>query len=562
MLYLAEIQKQKGGFIGSGKAELKLLACQRTEQNWSAIQGEELVAAPDEASAYGAGVLVLVDMNANRQIQAPLREAGRHLVSILQNLSRQIEKYKKEADEIESWRQSLGLQSQQLQLRQEEIYSREEELESTRGELERMTQESQQLEETLKSSEKQRQELAAAWEKLREEQQTLEQMQGERVEGLSTHQIDEMRSLVSQLHQGAPGNVQETLHAIEFQQDILQQHWDKLHQQQQHSAAESAEIEKQQQQIADRKQELQQLQTTLEQAQTEWEVQQNALTIRQEYAQQLANRIHTEEEGYQKILMMSRGNLDFAVSDKVDLEQIEGLPLEELTEIVASLQKEVTQGTNMVAMQEEELTERQADIVKMEEEMAEATAFDKLNLENELTDEQDAYQMLEQTLEGQRETLVERQAILDAHISILEYRQGSKANGDGVEWDAVLKILAEQRQQQQAELTRTQGEIQNLQTALEQSKARVEEQVNEYLAQSEAVQKMELNLLSLQQNATEVRAKLALYEEMIQPLQGHINSLKDSLGGVTAQVGGSGAIDRLEAMLDDFSYNSQASLAN
>jgi hypothetical protein len=39
MLYLAEIQKQKGGFIASGKAELKLLACQRTEQNWSAIQG-------------------------------------------------------------------------------------------------------------------------------------------------------------------------------------------------------------------------------------------------------------------------------------------------------------------------------------------------------------------------------------------------------------------------------------------------------------------------------------------------------------------------------------------
>ena len=125
MLYLAEIQKQKGGFIGSGKAELRLLACQRTEQNWSAIQGEELVSAPDEANNYGSGVLVLVDMNANRQLQGQLREAGRHLVGILQNLSRQIEKYKKEADEIESWRQSLSLQSQQLQLRQEEIYSRE-----------------------------------------------------------------------------------------------------------------------------------------------------------------------------------------------------------------------------------------------------------------------------------------------------------------------------------------------------------------------------------------------------------------------------------------------------
>jgi predicted RNase H-like nuclease (RuvC/YqgF family) len=189
MLYLAEIQKQKGGFIGSGKAELRLLACQRTEQNWSAIQGEELVAAPDEANNYGSGVLVLVDMNANRQLQGQLREAGRHLVGILQNLSRQIEKYKKEADEIESWRQSLSLQSQQLQLRQEEIYSREEELDATRSELDRMTLESQHLEETLRSSREQREELETAWAKLRVEQEAIEQHQGLGGEGLSAQQI-------------------------------------------------------------------------------------------------------------------------------------------------------------------------------------------------------------------------------------------------------------------------------------------------------------------------------------------------------------------------------------
>jgi chromosome segregation ATPase len=559
MLYLAEIQKQKGGFIGSGKAELKLLACQRTEQNWSAIQGEELIAAPEEASNYGAAVLVLVDMNANRQIQAPLREAGRHLVGILQNLSRQIEKYKKEADEIESWRQSLGLQSQQLQLRQEEIYSREEELESTRGELERMTQESQQLEETLKSSEKQRQELAAAWEKLREEQQALEHLRGE---GLSIQQIEEMRSLLSQLHNTTPGNVQETLHAVEFQQDLLQQHWDKLHQQQQQVGAEAAEIEKQQQQIVDRKQELQQLQTSLEQAQTEWEVQQSALTIRQEYAQQFNKQVQVEEENYQKILMMSRGNLDISVSDKVDIEQIEKLPILELESMVASLRKEVEQATNMVHLQEEELNERQADIATMEKSIADASDFDKLNLENELADEQDAYRMLEQTLQGQRETLGERKAILDVHVGILEYRQGNKPGDDQVEWDAVLKILAEQRQHQQAELERTKAEIQQLQEILEQAKARVEKQVNEYLARSEEVQKMEQNLQALQQNSTEIKAKLALYEEMIKPLQSHINSLKDSLGGVTAQVGGGGPIARLEALLADFTDHSSVATAN
>jgi chromosome segregation ATPase len=560
MLYLAEIQKQKGGFIGSGKAELRLLACQRTEQNWSAIQGEELVAAPDEANNYGSGVLVLVDMNANRQLQGQLREAGRHLVGILQNLSRQIEKYKKEADEIESWRQSLSLQSQQLQLRQEEIYSREEELDATRSELDRMTLESQHLEESLRSSREQREELEAAWAKLKVQQEAIEQGHG--VEGLSAQQISEMRTLIAQLQQSNPSNVQETLQAVEFQQDLLQQHLDKLHQQQRQSQTDEAEMTRQQQIITDRKQELQNLQASLEQAQTEWEVQQNALSIRQEYAQQLTNRVQTEEEGYQKILMMSRGGMDMTVSDRVDIRQAENLPIEELQTMVASLQKEVDQSTNMVRLQEEELQERAADIAKMEDEMAEATAFDKLNLENELTDEQDAYQMLEQTLQGQRETLAERQAVLEVYIGVLNHRQGHIENSGDTDWSAILGILSEQRRQQQEELEHTKAEIQQLEATLNSTKASVEKQVNEYLVRSEDLQKMEHSLQSLRENATEVRAKIALYEELIQPLQNQIDTLKGNLGGVTAQMGGSGAIERLEAMLNDFSYSQRDTVAN
>ncbi|WP_310488921.1 pilus motility taxis protein HmpF, partial [Chamaesiphon sp. VAR_69_metabat_338] len=200
-MYLAEVQKPKSGFNISGrsKAELKLLACQRSEQNWSAIPGEELVAAPDEATNYNPGVLVLVDMNANRQIQSQLRDAGKHLVGILQNLSRQIEKYKKEADEIESWRQSLSLQSQQLQLRQEEIYGREEDLEHTRAELDRLTQEAQALESTLGQHEQSRQELAAQWEQLRDKEQHLDRLQQSMGGALSEQQVAEIRAALYQL---------------------------------------------------------------------------------------------------------------------------------------------------------------------------------------------------------------------------------------------------------------------------------------------------------------------------------------------------------------------------
>ncbi len=544
MLYLAEIQKQKGGFIGSGKAELRLLACQRTEQNWSAIQGDELVSAPEEANNYNTGILMLVDMNSNRQIQGQLREAGRHLVGILQNLSRQIEKYKKEADEIESWRQSLGLQSQQLQLRQEEIFNREEELEFTRGELERLTKESQHLEETLKSSANELQEIASAREKLQAEQEILAQQK--RGAGLSSHQVTTMRSLVEQFQGGTS-----SLSAIELQEDLLQQHWAQLNQQRQEAAASIADLEKQQQLISEQKLELQHLQTTLEQSQTAWEVQQHALSIRQEYSRQLTDRIQLEDENYQKILMMARGGLAVFTSDKVNIEQIEKLPIEELESIAASLQKEVHQASNLVQLQEEELTEQQSFINKMEAEMAEASAFDKLRLENELSDEQDGYHMLEQTLEGQRETLIDRQAILQAHISVLEYRQNQSAEGDN-NWNQVLELLADQRQRQQEELQRSDIEIQYLQGVLEQTKTKVEIQVNEYLAKSEAVQNLEQELHYRQQNSVEAQAKVALYEDVIQPLQNHLQNLKDQLNSTDAN-----PLQQLEAMLDDLSYDSQ-----
>ena len=282
MLYLAEVQKPKSGFniSGKSKSELKLLACQRTEQNWSAIPGEELIAGPEEVSNYNPGVLVLVDMNANRQIQSQLRDAGKHLVSILQNLSRQIEKYKKEADEIDSWRQSLSLQSQQLQLRQEEIYGREEELEQTRSELDRLTQEAQALESTLEEHNRSKQELADRWEQLREKEQQLQPGGGGA--SLSEQQVAEIRTALQHLGSGGglpPQQLEATVAAIEFQQDLLNQHWDRLHQQQQRVVETQTELDRQEQEIDRRKQQLQELQTALEHTQTEWEVQQHNITL-------------------------------------------------------------------------------------------------------------------------------------------------------------------------------------------------------------------------------------------------------------------------------------------
>ena len=541
MLYLAEVQKPKSGFNISGrtKAELKLLACQRSEQNWSAIPGEELVAAPEEANNYSPGVLVLVDMNANRQIQSQLREAGKHLVGILQNLSRQIEKYKKEADEIESWRQSLSLQSQQLQLRQEEIYGREEDLESTRSELDRLTQEAQALESTLEQHELSRQELAVRWENLQQKEHLLTQQQS-MGGGLTEEQITEIRAALHQLGSSVsslnPQQLETTVSAIEVQQDLLDRHQSQLQQQQQRVLETKAELDRQQQEIEQRKHQLQELQTSLEETQTAWEVQQHTLSMQQEYIQRLTVRLQVEQENYQKIYLMSKGGgIDLGDDQKLDISLLESMPIAELQVIVTNLQTEVDRSVHFVHLEEEELQEKQAVIDELQQAILVASEFNKLKLEAELADEQDGYNMLDHTLDGQRQTMRERQTFLQIHNRVLRQRQGhppEAADKSQIEWEAVLRLLDNQRQQQQAEITQMETDIQHLRGTIEQTKSKIEQQVESYLRESKQVQELESQHQVTKQTSTELVAKIDLYQEMIQPLQDHINTFKQQLGGL------------------------------
>ncbi|WP_373543668.1 pilus motility taxis protein HmpF [Chamaesiphon sp.] len=562
MLYLAEVQKPRSGFNigGRSKPELKLLACQRTEQNWSAIPGEELLTAPDEVNGYNPGVLVLVDMNANRQIQSPLRDAGKHLVGILQNLSRQIEKYKKEADEIESWRQSLSLQSQQLQLRQEEIYGREEDLEHTRAELDRLTQAAQAIEVTLGQHEQSRQELATQWEQLREKEQYLDRQQ-QSIGGLSEQQVAEIRMALHQLGGTSstldPHQLETTARSIEVQQDLLNRHWEQFHHQQQQVIETQVELDLQQQEIERSKQQLQELQTALEATQTDWEVQQRTLSMQQEYLQRLNVRIGIEQENYQKIYLMSKGGADVGET-QIDLEHLQTIPISELQIIVENLQTEVNRSVQFVHLEEEELQEKQVAIDELHQAILVANEFDKLKLEVDLADEQDGYNMLDHTLDGQRQTMRERQAFLQVHNRFLRQRQGHLPEGSDrsqIEWESILHILDSQRQQQHSELTQTEIEIHNLRLTIEQTKAKIEQQVETYLQESKQVQSLEHQHQSTKQLATELVAKINLYEQIIEPLQDHLNTFKHQLGSLADATGhqpeNQQAMQQIETLLNN-----------
>ncbi len=542
MLYLAEVQKPKSGFNigGRTKAELKLLAYQRSEQSWSAIPGEELIPAPDDAGNYHPGVLVLLDMNTNRQIQSPLKEAGKNLVGILQNLSRQIDKYKKESDEIESWQQSLSIQSQQLQLRQEEIYGRDEDLEFSRAEFNRLTMEAQALESTINNHAQQQVELADRWAKL--EAREAQQSTGT---AISAEQVAEIRTA---LHRSSANSglsqqqLESTVTAISFQQDLLDGHVDKLRHQQQQVMETQLDLERQRQEIAAHQQQLQELQTALEQTQTEWEVQQHTLTMQQDYAQRLTARISLEQANYQQVYLMSQGGgLDPHTAGQVDLDQLAAMPIDELAAIVTALQTESERAVYFVGLEEDELKEKQATIDELQQQILTANEFDQLQLAAELADEQDGYDMLNQTLDGQRQTIRERQAFLQVHNRVLRQRQGAPletANG-AIEWTAVLNLLDRQRQVQQSELAQVAAEIELIQVNLGPVQAQLEQQVTAYGTAAASGQQLEARYQATQQVATELVAKIELYQEMIQPLQRHIDTFKEQLGGLASTAGDS-----------------------
>uniref|UniRef100_UPI00286DD7BE pilus motility taxis protein HmpF n=1 Tax=Chamaesiphon sp. VAR_69_metabat_338 TaxID=2964704 RepID=UPI00286DD7BE len=326
-----------------------------------------------------------------------------------------------------------------------------------------------------------------------------------------------------------------TVAEIEGQQELLTGHWQQLQHQQQRAIETQAELDRQQQEIDRAKQQLQTLQTSLEETQTAWEVQQHTLSMQQEYIQRLTTRLNIEQDNYQKIYLMSKGGQADIGDVQIDLEQLEAMEIGQLETIVANLQTEVDRSVHFVHLEEEELQEKQAAIDELQQAMLVANEFDKLKLEADLADERDGYNMLDHTLDGQRQTMRERQTYLQIHTRVLRQRQGhvpEAADRSQMEWEAILRLLDTQRQQQQSELTQVETDIHNLRQTIDQTKAKIEQQVEAYLQESKQVQELERQHRSTQQQSIELVAKIDLYQEMMQPLQDRIDALKRQLGSL------------------------------
>lgn len=134
MLYLAQVQKK--GFLGKGG--LRLLARQKSEHAWSVITEDDVIPFVDTES-LNEGLLVLVELSSNRQVLS-VKHAKEWVLSIIQRfLANGITPsfLQQETERAEQWRQSLTLQSQELNRRALELEARREQVQMLEDSLKR-----------------------------------------------------------------------------------------------------------------------------------------------------------------------------------------------------------------------------------------------------------------------------------------------------------------------------------------------------------------------------------------------------------------------------------------
>ncbi|WP_424096413.1 pilus motility taxis protein HmpF [Moorena producens] len=550
MLYLAEVRKQKTGFMGRAQAELKLLAFQRTDQSWNKVSGEEVLPT-EQANNFGDGALVIVNLSGNRQIQGTIEAAGGRLVNLLQNFSRLLEKSKNQEEEIEQWKQSLTYQSQELNRREMEMEARLEQMQTMEEDFSRIEQQRQELEssqtETAKLSqelERKSKELEGAWEQLRGQQLRLEEQvsDGQYSAGLDAQQAGVIQQLLNGLSGGAESTqsvwepLNQALEVVKHQHSVLDTHWQQLNEQRLLAQKLEADVKDQGEEVQHQTQQLQQLQASCEQANRERQVQQTNLEIKVESARMVSLQLQTQEKLYQELARMAATSGDVKISQMVDIAALEKMPLGELQDIVQNLQQDLEKVVRFVNDQEEELTLQHQGIEELQEQIRVASEYDRISLETQLADEQDRYQMLDRTLVGQRRTLWEREEILNQHLRVLRLRQGIvDSNGQQnqkIDLGPILIELEAQCKQHSDQLQQLEREIEQMRLRVSQAEELINQQTQEKDAKLAQVNNLEESWLSNQVKVAQLWGKVHLYEKTLQPLQDALNELRQKLDAI------------------------------
>jgi DNA repair exonuclease SbcCD ATPase subunit len=572
--YLAEVQK-KSGVFGGGKAELKLLAFQRGE-SWTAVPGEETIPA-DEAGNFNAGALVLAEVNANKQLQGTPKEAGRQIVSILQNYSRLQDKTKTQEEEIEQWKQSLTYQSQELNRREMEMQAQLEQfeqiqqdldqLEAKRSEIAASEQEAQELREEM---ERRQQELEAAWEQLRSQQDNTDSSSSGMLDPEQVNGLQEWLNYLAQVVVN-PEAVQEPLNSslerLAAQRSQLEERWQQLEQQRNEAGQQQEGLEGTAQELESQWQQWHAMQADLDRVRSELAVQQSPLELAQFLVQVLRSQLQSQEALMQQLSQLSAGSGSSA--PRGDVSHLEGKSLHELQRLVRKAREELGSNFPFVSDQEEELTLQRQDMDELIAKMKNTFGAEREGLEKELADQEEGYKFLNETLVGQWRNLQDRQRVLEQYqIRLWGMLGNPDLPGGGasasVNVEPVLRQLEELQQQQHAELQAVEARLEQMQQGIESAIASVSAKAADRENQLNELKQKERELQERRATVAQLWGQVGLYEELLQPLQDSLNELQqnlEALSGETAHMGEmseaqQNAIAQLQASVSALTGNS------
>ena len=529
--------------MGGLETKLKLLACQRNDQSWSIISGLELITA-EEASIFGEGALVTVQLGVNRQVQGKPEIASSRIIGILQGFSRLLEKTKNQEDEIEQWKESLTIQSEELSRREIEMEARLEQLQQLEQESERFEQQRQEIAEAKIEVEHLREEFAnktkelnGAWEQLRGERQLLEtQIKDSKV--LDQAQANRIHDLIDSLssevkpQESFKNELSSVFAAINNQQQNLDVHWRKLEENRHSSQKQQEELMQQQAKLLQLEQALEATKISGLEIGKKLEREQKNLENKQELVQILNLQFQNKTNLQEIVERLGIESGKVSLEQKIDLDALSNMPLDELEKTVVNLQQDLEKVARFVNEQEEELSWQCKAVEELEAKIQAASEFDRLTLEQELAEEKEAKRMLDETLVGQRRSLRERHEFLLQHLRILKRRQGIidfEGGFDNFDLEPVKQELEQQKsslEMQKQELAREletiQQNIQNLQQELQANKSQQEAQQKDLHQQSEVCEQLHTQIFH-------VRASVNFYEQNLQSLQDSLNQVRQAL---------------------------------
>lgn len=510
MLYIAEVKRQTKGFIGgSKKAVLQLLACQRNDQSWSAVPGEEVVPC-DDVAHLGDGALVMVNL-ANRQIQGTIEPAGAKVVGLLQNFSRALEKSRSQEEEIEEWRQSLTYQAQELNRREMELEASREQIERQEEELDLLDQRRQDLESRLEQLQQQQEQLGL-------------QVGGATEVAIEAGQAGELQQSLGRLATALMPVTQVGVQVSSLQTAIAQKQTELDRQLGQDNTASASQLSALRQQIR-------QEQAALEQGRQQLAVCLKAMEAKQEAIQLLSRQLHSLGELRDALVRVAIDSKFVRLSQPVDPEVLEALSDSDLEARVATLEQDLSKIRPFVSDQEEELKLQLQSVEELERHASEASGSDRTSIVKELEEERDRYRFLEETLLGQRRTLKVREEVLAQHQRSLDRRRGnlSEASPVGstryVELGPILDRMEAQRNALEEELHEVESQTEQFQQQARQVEEVVELRARQQQAQGEELSRAEAAAPSVDPGRAyeQQRALLQMLQERVgaiaQPLQ-------------------------------------------